>query len=375
MTNRAIELALSKDSLDKTDIVAILSATDRQDLHAIRDRASEVLKQYCGDEVYFRGLVEFSNECVNNCIYCGIRLGNPNVQRYLLSEDDIVASALWCADKGYGSVVLQSGERHDRQFVELVERSVRRIKNESRSERLPGGLGITLCVGEQKREDYERFFAAGAHRYLLRIESSSPELYARIHPDNQKWDDRLACLRWLREIGFQVGTGVMIGLPGQTLQHLADDILFFREIDVDMIGMGPYIPHNETPLAADHAEYGWQTEDAYRTALLMIAAARIALKDINIAATTALQALRPLGREEGLNFGANVVMPQLTPMDVRRNYLLYEGKPCLDESAEQCLDCLETRIRSIGRRVGCDAWGDSRHALARGARADTTARS
>lgn len=373
MTNRSVEQALSKDSLDKSDIIAILSATDRGELHAIRDRASEVLKQHCGDEVYFRGLVEFSNECVNNCVYCGIRLGNPNVKRYMLSEDEIVASALWCADKGYGSVVLQSGERHDRQFIDLVERSVRRIKNDSRSERLPDGLGITLCVGEQRREDYERLHAAGAHRYLLRIESSSPELYARIHPSHQKWEDRLACLRCLREIGFQVGTGVMIGLPGQTLEHLADDILFFRDIDVDMIGMGPYIPHGETPLAADHAEYGWQTADAYRTALLMIAAARIALRDINIAATTALQAMRPLGREEGLSFGANVVMPQLTPMDVRRDYLLYEGKPCLDESAEQCLDCLETRIRSIGRKVGSDAWGDSRHALAREARAGINA--
>ena len=286
--------------------------------------------------------------------------------RYLLTEDEIVASALWCADKGYGSVVLQSGERHDATFVDLVERSVRRIKSESVSQRLPHGVGITLCVGEQSREAYERFYAAGAHRYLLRIETSSPDLFAAIHPQQQAFARRVECLRTLRDIGFQVGTGVMIGLPGQTREHLADDILFFREMDVDMIGMGPYIPHKDTPLAAQHDAYGWPSADAYRTALLMIAVVRITLKDVNIAATTALQAMRPLGREEGLTFGANVVMPQLTPMQVRKDYLLYEGKPCLDESAEQCLGCLEARIQSVGRTIGYDRWGDPRHALKRG---------
>lgn len=361
-----IERVLAHDAFDQEAIVALLSVTELDDINAIRTRAMDVLRQHCGTQVYFRGLVEFSNQCVRNCFYCGIRLGNQRVQRYRLSEDEIVASALWCADKGYGSVVLQSGERHDAAFIELVERSVRRIKAESVSPRLPQGLGITLCVGEQSRETYERFHAAGAHRYLLRIETSSPELFAEIHPAPQAFDRRVDCLRTLRDVGFQVGTGVMIGLPGQTRRHLADDILFFRDMDVDMIGMGPYLPHQDTPLAAQHDAYGWTSADAYRTALLMIAATRIVLQDVNIAATTALQAMRPLGREEGLTFGANVVMPQLTPMEVRNDYLLYEGKPCLDESVEQCLGCLDARIQSVGRTVAYDQWGDPRHALNQG---------
>jgi biotin synthase len=354
---------LEKSSWDKADLVTLLSVTSREDVQTMRSHAMDVLAQHCGMQVFFRGLVEFSNECVNNCEYCGIRWGNPHVKRYVLTEDEIVASALWCADKGYGSVVLQSGERHDAAFVRLVENSVRRIKRESVSDRLPHGLGITLCVGEQSPATYHRFFDAGAHRYLLRIESSSPELYARVHPPEQTWEQRRHCLQVLRDIGYQVGTGVMIGIPGQTVEHLADDIEFFRDMDVDMIGMGPYLPHPDTPLAARHGDCGWASADAYRLALLMIAVARIVLRDVNIAATTALQAMRPLGREEGLNFGANVVMPQVTPLEVRKDYLLYEGKPCLDESAESCLSCLEARIQSVGRTIGFDSWGDSRHAL------------
>jgi len=317
----------------------------------------------CGDEVFFRGLVEFSNVCTSDCFYCGIRKSNAKPNRYTLTKDEIVECAKFCADEGFGSIVLQSGERQDAAFAEFVEDVVRAIKSETMSAALPQGLGITLCVGEQKRATYERFFAAGAHRYLLRIETSSPGLFSRIHPPKQTFETRIKCLETLKSIGFQVGTGVMIGLPGQTISDLADDILFFKNLDVDMIGMGPYIVHSDTPMQCHEKETTARKDEILQLSLMMIAVTRIVLGNVNIAATTALQAMDPTGREKGLLHGANVIMPQVTPLGVRRDYLLYEGKPCIDESALQCKGCLENRVTSIGRRLGKNAWGDSRHAI------------
>jgi biotin synthase len=351
----------------REDLIRLLSITAAADVEALRAAANQTLLDHCGTTVYFRGLIEFSNLCVNDCHYCGIRAGNSEVRRYQLTEDEIVATALWCGRHGYGSVVLQSGERRDERFVALVEAAVKRIKKESVSSLLPHGLGITLCVGEQSRETYARFFAAGAHRYLLRIESSNPHLFARIHPPRQQLASRIECLHTLKSVGFQVGTGVMIGLPGQTIENLADDILFFRDMDIDMIGMGPYIPHQQTPMAHWPDAAGMTPGQRLQLALTMIAVTRLTLPDINIAATTALQAIDPKGREEGLLFGANVIMPQATPQQFRHDYLLYEGKPCLDETADQCMACLSNRIRAVGREIGIDAWGDSRHALGRAA--------
>jgi biotin synthase len=226
---------------------------------------------------------------------------------------------------------------------------------------MPKGLGITLSVGEQSVETYKRFYAAGAHRYLLRIETSNPELYAAIHPAGQDFLTRVKALSDLKKAGFQVGTGVMIGLPGQTEEDLADDLLFFQEMDVDMIGMGPYIVHGDTPMAAWSNVSDRTPKERFDLALRMIAATRLLLRDANIAAATALQAIDPVGREEGLRWGANIIMPQVTPLEVRHDYLLYDNKPCLDESAEHCRSCLAARIGSIGREVGYDSWGDSWH--------------
>jgi len=333
----------------------ILTATDSAEVEAIRMAAEKTLLEHCGDTVRLRGLIEFSNRCVLDCHYCGIRRGNRAVKRYSLTLDDVVACARWCADKGYGSLVLQSGERRDAAFVRRVEAMIRAIKEATRSEAQPDGLGITLCVGEQAPESYARWFAAGAHRYLLRIESSSPELFARLHPENQWFETRVACLKVLREIGYQVGTGVMIGLPGQTVDHLVDDLLFFRDLDVDMLGMGPYLPHAQAVLPGEIPG----AQERLRLGLRMIAAARLLLRDVNIAATTALQALADDGREQGLRFGANVIMPQVTPPRVRAMYTLYDGKPCLDDTAEQCAVCLENRIASVGRKTAKNQWGDS----------------
>ena len=339
----------------------ILTLTDADEVDVLRAAAERTLLAHCGDSVRLRGLVEFSNRCVLDCRYCGIRRGNRAVKRFSLSVDDVVSCARWCADKGYGSLVLQSGERRDPAFVRRVEMMIRAIKAATRSAMQPDGLGITLCVGEQSEEAYARWFEAGAHRYLLRIETSSASLFAEIHPSTQRHESRLACLKSLRALGYQVGTGGMIGLPGQTVEHLVDDLLFFRDMDVDMLGMGPYIPHAQTALTGAIPS----ADERLRLGLRMIAAARLLLRDVNIAATTALQALADDGREQGLTFGANVIMPQVTPPRVRAMYTLYDGKPCLDDTAEQCADCLERRIASVGRRTLKHGWGDSVHFSAR----------
>lgn len=341
-------------------LTRILSTSDADERESVWRAASRGLLENCGDKVYYRGLVEFSNRCSLNCYYCGIRAGNEGVERYTLSHDAILDAARFCAASGYGSIVLQSGERRDAGFVDFVEAVVRDIKRETVSDILPQGLGVTLCVGEQSRETYERFLAAGAHRYLLRIETTNAELFVRLHPESQGLDRRLECLQVLQDVGYQVGTGVMIGVPGQTVEMLVGDLLFFRDFGIDMIGMGPYIPHPDVPMAAE-GRGEWASDDAYRTGLLMVACARLLLKDVNIAATTALQALDPEGRERGLEHGANVIMPTLTPTEQRGNYLLYEGKPCVDEGREDCRVCLSARILGVGRMVAYNEWGDSRH--------------
>jgi biotin synthase len=359
--NSLLSSIVSRKNLGKADVVALLSADDTDDAELIRRTAHQVLLDNCGPTVWLRGLVEFSNHCINDCNYCGIRKSNAAVKRYVLTKEEILESARFCAEEGYGSIVLQSGERRDERFVSFVEDVVRAIKKETVSGDLPKGLGVTLAVGEQSEESYKRFFDAGAHRYLLRIETTSPVLFSQIHPACQTFDSRIACIETLKKIGYQVGTGVMIGLPGQTFENLADDILFFRDMDIDMIGMGPYIVHRQTPMAVHEQEIASRKKEIFELALRMIAVTRLVCRDVNIASTTALQAMDPFGREMGLLHGANVMMPQVTPVGVRKLYQLYEGKPCLGEDAGQCRKCLDGRIRSLERDTGKNGWGDSRH--------------
>ena len=332
----------------------ILSVQQPDEIEVIRRAAEMTLLKRCGDTVRLRGLIEFSNRCISDCRYCGIRRSNKAPGRYTLKHEEIVDTARWCAAEGYGSVVLQSGERRDAKFVRFIGETVRAIKDVTRSALLPEGVGITLCVGEQAADTYAEWFAAGAHRYLLRMETSSPRLFAALHPETQRYETRVECLKALKAIGYRVGTGVMIGLPGQTLDNLVDDLFFFRDIGADMIGMGPYIPHAQAVLPGEIPD----APTRLGLALRMIAATRLLLPSINIAATTALQTLAPDGREQGLRYGANVIMPQATPLHVRRDYTLYDGKPCLDDSAGQCASCLESRITSVGRRILRNAWGD-----------------
>lgn len=345
----------------RSEIATLLATKDVKKIEEIRTYAMETLLSLCGDGVYYRGLVEFSNRCALDCFYCGIRRSNSAVSRFDLEKDEIVDAAVWCAENGYGSLALQSGERASDSFVDFVCDVLKDIKRRTKSDILPNGLGITLSIGEHSEESYQRFYDAGAHRFLLRIETTNRELYRKIHPKEQTLERRIDCLRLLKKVGFQVGTGVMFGLPGQTYEMLADDILFFKEIDVDMIGMGPYISHKDTPLVAMSGEYQITGDDLLRTSLLMIAACRLVLQDVNIAATTALETIDSHGREKGLSFGANVVMPQLTPVGYRKNYLLYDNKPCLAQTKEESRDIFGERVVELGRKVCYNEWGDSLH--------------
>jgi len=346
----------------REQIVSMLKLRAPEELEELRRRAEDLTLSTLGNRVHYRGLIEFSNICSLNCLYCGIRRGNSVRNRYTATMEQITEAARWCAGVGFGSIVLQSGERTDPAFVDFVEEAVLKVKGETVSPKLPQGLGITLCVGEQSRETLRRFRKAGAHRYLLRIETTNPGLFSRIHPGEQTLESRLSCLRILREEGFAVGTGVMIGLPWQTTEMLADDLLFYRDNDFDMFGMGPFIPHHDTPMGnAPVLPDG----ERMRLSLLMIGLTRLLTVTTNIAATTALQALDPTGREKGLSWGANVLMPSVTPGEFRKEYLLYDGKPCTDEKKEDCLNCLRMRVEMAGRVVAVDDWGDPVHYKAR----------
>lgn len=356
----ALTRILAKDALAFDDLVVLLSLEEPADLARLYAAAYAVKQREIGRVVHLRGLIEISNVCLRDCLYCGIRQGNANVERYTIDADEVLAAARWSWEQGYGSVVLQGGERGDERFVSYVEQLLLGLQLLSGRE-----LGVTVSLGEQTDAVYRRWRRAGAHRYLLRIETTNPELFAAIHPADQDLASRLACLASLRGCGYQVGTGVMIGLPGQTPPDLARDVLFMRAQDVDMVGMGPFIPHHDTPLADSLGDFAARQARQLELGLQMIACVRLVLPDVNIAASTALQALAPDGRERGLLAGANVVMPNVTDPRFRAGYQLYDGKPGLDENAEQSRRALERSVAAIGERIGYRERGDSRRFLRR----------
>jgi len=345
---------LNKPSFSKEEIVALLNASGAE-RQLLFERALEVKLCEVGNKVYFRGLIEFSNVCSKDCYYCGIRKSNELVKRYTLSDNEVLTAARFAFENKYGSIVLQSGENSSSAFTSRIERLIKEIKKLSNDQ-----LGITLSLGEQDEEVYQRWFNAGAHRYLLRIETSDRELYARLHPADHRFDFRLGCLETLKKIGYQAGTGVMIGLPFQTVESLADDLLFMKKFDVDMVGMGPYIEHAGTPLYEYRGEL-WDIQERFMMTLKMVAILRIMMKNINIAATTALQAIDPLGREKAVKVGANIIMPNITPGKYRNDYALYENKPCVDEEPDQCNGCLDARLSLTDSEIGYGEWGDSKH--------------
>jgi biotin synthase len=361
----SIKEILSKNNFSRSDIVALFN-TEGEEKIMLFTKSAEIKEKYIGNKIWFRGLIEFSNICGKDCYYCGIRNGNKNFKRYNLSDDEIFSAAKFAHDNHFGSIVLQSGELETKSFANRLEMLIKRIKVLSGDK-----LGVTLSVGEQEPAVYKRWYDAGAHRYLLRIESTNPLLYNKIHPVDSKHDfnRRLECLKSLQDIGYQTGTGVMIGLPFQTLEDLAEDLFFMKDFNIDMCGMGPYIEHSNTPLM-EYADELLSPGKRFDLTLKMIAILRIMMKDINIAASTALQAIDPVGREKAISIGANIIMPNITPLKYRDNYKLYDNKPCTDDSSEDCQKCIEARFSLSGSEVVYGEWGDSKHYFKRRLKAE-----
>lgn len=316
----------------RNDIIEILKDDSNNDwLFSLADKTRE---EYVGDEVHLRGLIEFSNICKRQCKYCGLRCEDKFIDRYRISKENIISYAEHAVNMGYKTIVLQSGE--DEYYnTDLMCEIIEGIKKL--------GVALTLSIGEKTYEEYKAFKEAGADRYLIRIETTDKTLYNQMHP-NMDFDNRVRCLENLGRLGYEVGTGCLVGLPNQAIESLADDILFFKEINADMVGIGPFIPHPHTPLK-DSAT------GSFTLALKVMALTRILLKDINIPATTAMETLNPNGRIIALQSGANVVMPNVTTTEYRAKYEIYPNKICINENPDKCKGCISAKIQSIGRTV------------------------
>jgi len=342
--------------MQRPEIVSWLRETDPARLAELWRRADDVRQRHVGGEVHLRGLVELSNHCVRLCAYCGLRAPHTELKRYRMSDAEIMACARQAVALGYGTVVLQSGEDPGLEAGRMAS-LVRTIKRDT-------PLAVTLSLGERTDDELALWREAGADRYLLRFETSNRDLYERIHPPRPGTrSDRLAILGRLRELGYEVGSGVMIGIPGQTYDDLAADIELFGRLDLDMIGVGPCILHPDTPLGDPDfcpvVPNDEQVPADELTTYKVIALTRLVCPRANIPSTTALATINGRqGRELGLERGANVVMPNLTPPKYRALYEIYPNKACIRETADGCYACLRGRIESIGRRVGAGR-GDS----------------
>lgn len=324
-----------------------LREQDPAKLETLYQEADRVRRETVGEAIYLRGLIELSNRCVRSCGYCGLRVQNAGVARYRMEEEEVITCAHEAKALGYGTVVMQAGE--DPELTkEFVAKLIRRIKAEV-------GLIVTLSLGERTREELEAWKEAGANRYLIRFETSNRELFTKIHPTPAGMGrDRFAVLRDLRELGFEVGSGVMIGIPGQSYGDLAKDIELFRTLDLDMIGTGPWLSHPDTPLASfPRLAESEQVPNSEEMTYKVVALARLSCPFANIPATTALATINKTnGRELGLQRGANIMMPNVTPIKYRSLYEIYPDKACMDETARQCHGCMARRIASIGRNTG-----------------------
>ncbi len=359
MLDKILNKADTGKDLNHQDLTCLLELKTKHDIDSLFSKALKIKHHFSKNNVYLRGLIELSNICSRDCNYCGIRKSNPHFTRFLLSQEDILECAQFAYKNKFASLVIQAGERQDKKFIDFIEETLIKIREKTENK-----LRVTLSLGEQSETTYKRWYEAGAHRYLLRIETTNKKLYTKIHPLNYSFEERINCLNILKELGYQMGTGVMIGLPEQTIDDLVNDVKFFKEIDVDMIGMGPYIPHKNTPLGYKMSN-NFSEKDANRQLILglkMIAVTRLYLKDINIASTTALQTLdQKHGLEKGLLAGANVIMPNLTDFKYKKSYSLYDNKPCTEDSPQIMLNNLNRRIRKIGEKIAFDCWGDSVH--------------
>ena len=299
--------------------------------------AVDIREKAYGRDVYIRGLIEISSYCKNDCYYCGIRRSNEKAQRYRLSEEEILECCVTGYDLGFRTFVLQGGEDPyftDERICDIVGKIKKRFPD----------CAVTLSLGEKSRESYQKYFDAGADRYLLRHETAGAEHYRKLHPAELLQEKRMQCLRDLKEIGYQVGCGFMVGSPYQTTEHLAEDMLFMKELNPHMIGIGPFIPHHDTPFADEAA-------GTLELTLFMLGLIRLMIPKVLLPATTALGTIHPKGRELGIKAGANVVMPNLSPTEVRKDYLLYDNKICTGDESAQCRHCLEMRMKSVGYQV------------------------
>lgn len=335
--NSTIDRLIAHKSLSVDEFVMILESNSEELRTKLAYEADLVRKSVFGTDVYIRGLIEFTNYCKNDCYYCGIRKSNHNAKRYRLSEEDIMS----CCENGYSlgfrTFVLQGGEdpyyNDDR-----MESIVKRIRNNYPD------CAITLSLGERSPESYERLFRAGADRYLLREETADSSHYHLLHPIEMSFENRMECLRNLREIGYQTGCGFMVGSPHQTKENIAKDLYFIQEFRPQMVGIGPYITHADTPFAK---EKNGTLEDT----LLLISILRLIEPKLLLPATTSLGTIHPLGREMGIKAGANVVMPNLSPVSVRKQYMLYDNKICTGDEAAECVNCMDRRMESAGYKV------------------------
>ncbi|HRU98296.1 MAG TPA: [FeFe] hydrogenase H-cluster radical SAM maturase HydE [Ruminococcus sp.] len=337
---KLVEKLYSGQDLSDSELAELINDRDDETAELLRIRADEVRQRYYGKKVFLRGLIEVSSHCKNDCLYCGIRRSNRDADRYRLDREKILS----CCENGYSlgfrTFVMQGGE--DSFFTDELMCS---IISEIR-EKYPD-CAITLSLGERSRESYRLMKEAGADRYLLRHETASPELYRRLHPDEMSLDKRIRCLFDLKELGYQVGSGFMVGAPYQTTGDLVTDLRFLQKLQPQMIGIGPFVPHHSTPFAE---EKGGTLELTLR----LLGILRLMFPKVLLPATTALGTIHPMGREMGLKTGCNVVMPNLSPVDVRKKYDLYDNKICTGEEAAECRHCLDRRIVSAGYEVASE---------------------
>ncbi|MGL5956506.1 MAG: [FeFe] hydrogenase H-cluster radical SAM maturase HydE [Brevinema sp.] len=321
-------------SLDKKELAELIHNVTDDELQLLIKKADQTREIVFEQKVFMRALIEISSYCKQNCFYCGLRASNKNAERYRMSLETIIECCQAGYNMGYRSYVLQGGEDNGQSIDDICE-IIRHVNTT-----FPD-CSITLSVGEKSKEEYQAFFDAGAHRYLLRHEAASRRLYDHIHPASMSYDNRMQCLRDLRDIGFQVGAGFMVGLPTQTVEDLAEDLIFIREFKPHMVGIGPFLAHKDTPFAQEH-------NGTLRQTLLMIALSRILLPKALIPSTTALATLDPMGREQGFTAGGNVVMPNVSPTDLRKKYMLYDNKVGTTDSAADSHRLVSNRITKYG---------------------------
>lgn len=321
--------------MNKRQIIKYLREENAGDLFA---EANRVREEYMGDAIHLRGLIEFSNICGCDCLYCGLRRSNVRIKRYRMDIEEIFQSIQAAYQLGYKSVVLQSGEHCEFSVMDLCSLLSRVKKNFD--------IAITLSIGEKTYEEYKILKESGADRYLLRFETSHEALFKKLKPDSS-YEKRMECLKWLKDLNYQVGSGIMLGLPGQTDEMIADDILLMKQMDLDMIGIGPFIVNPHTPLENEKSGTLFLT-------LKTLALIRIVTKNTHIPATTAMGSIDPNGRQKALQCGANVLMPNVTPTKYREHYQLYPNKICISDSPSDCFGCISSMAASLGRTISSD---------------------